>query len=85
MTEFGEKTLYGSGLTVITVGPDGNLWFTEEARNRVGRITPIGEITEFKLTVLADAAGLSSITAGADKKLWFTEKNNNKIGNFVVP
>ena len=28
-------------------GPDGNLWFTEFAGNKIGRITPAGTITEF--------------------------------------
>ena len=31
----------------ITAGPDGNIWFTEENGNRIGRITPGGVITEF--------------------------------------
>ena len=85
ITEFGEETPYSAGLTAITLGPDGNLWFTEGSGNRVGRITPTGVITEFKLTGLADYAGLSSITTGPDKKLWFTEKNANKIGSFTPP
>lgn len=85
ITEFGEETLYSAGLTAITLGPDGNLWFTEGSGNRVGRITPAGVITEFKLIGLADNAGLSSITTGPDKKLWFTEKNANKIGRFTPP
>ena len=37
-------------------GPDGNLWFTEFNRNRIGRITPSGVVTEFSV----------GITAGAD-------------------
>src|SRR5439155_25862858 len=36
-----------SGLTEIAAGPDGNLWFTEPAPNRIGRITPAGVVTEF--------------------------------------
>lgn len=32
----------------ITVGPDGNLWFTEQNSSRVARITPQGIITEFQ-------------------------------------
>src|SRR5512142_1613531 len=35
-----------SGPTGITVGPDGNLWFTEY-RGYIGRITTDGVITEF--------------------------------------
>src|SRR5262249_27559025 len=31
----------------IARGPDGNLWFTEFTSNRIGRITPAGQVTEF--------------------------------------
>jgi streptogramin lyase len=55
----------------ITGGPDGNLWFTEQSGNRIGRITPAGVITEFPLP----AAGSfpEAITAGSDGNLWFTQ------------
>ena len=33
----------------ITAGPDGNLWFTEDFGNKIGRITPAGVITEFPI------------------------------------
>ena len=33
----------------ITTGPDGNLWFTEFAASKIGRITPTGTITEFPI------------------------------------
>jgi virginiamycin B lyase len=33
------------GVSAITAGPDGNLWFTEA--KRIGRITPTGRVTEF--------------------------------------
>src|SRR5437868_4101348 len=36
----------------ITSGPDGNLWFAEAHGNRIGKITPSGEITEFPLPTL---------------------------------
>jgi hypothetical protein len=41
----------GSGCSpaLITSGPDGNLWFTEDCKNTIGRITPAGRITEFPL------------------------------------
>jgi len=41
----------------ITVGPDGNLWFTELLVNRIGRITPTGTITKFPLPVGASPQG----------------------------
>jgi virginiamycin B lyase len=62
----------------ITAGPDGNLWFTEENGNRIGRITPGGAITEFSQG-LDPAAKPVEITAGP-AGLWFTESGTTKIG-----
>jgi len=58
----------------ITPGPDGNLWFTEGIGNKIGRITPSGQITEFALS--SPDSGPSDITTGPDGALWFTEGNN---------
>ena len=41
-----EPGLGAVGFSSIAKGPDGNLWFTERSRNRIGRITPNGVITE---------------------------------------
>jgi len=38
ITEFSFSTA-SSGLVGIAAGPDGNLWFTENAGNKIGRIT----------------------------------------------
>ena len=54
----------------ITVGPDGNLWFVEEAASRIGRIDTTGDITEFPLAPGRKPAGIVSAPDGA---LWFTE------------
>ena len=51
----------------IVAGRDGNIWFAETGKNvaRIGRITPGGELTEYRLppqtTVLAMAAGPAGI------------------------
>ncbi len=37
----------GAGLAGIAAGPDGNVWFTEGVGNKIGRITPAGDVTEF--------------------------------------
>ena len=62
----------------ITAGPDGNLWFTEQAANKIGRISPSGTITEFPVPNF-----LSEIAAGPDGNLWFTEVRGNKIGRIT--
>jgi streptogramin lyase len=41
----------GSDPISIATGPDHNLWFTENVRNKIGRITPSGTITEFGLPI----------------------------------
>ncbi len=58
------------GLEGITAGPDGNVWFTESAANRIGRITPAGVVTEFSEGL--GSAAPSQITAAADGNLWFS-------------
>jgi streptogramin lyase len=47
VSEFDTGLTSGVSLWGITAGPDGNLWFTEESHNAVGRITPGAVITEF--------------------------------------
>ncbi len=86
----------------IAVGSDGNLWFTEgnevftpgpdpdgggTFHRNVGRITPTGEITEFRIE---DGIGptqcfclLNDIVQGPDNILYFTT-NNNSLGRITT-
>jgi DNA-binding beta-propeller fold protein YncE len=80
VTEFSAGITAGSYPFGITAGPDGNLWFTEEIGNRIGRITPLGVVTQFSITAGAGPAG---ITAGPDGNLWFTEVGGNRIGRIT--
>jgi len=47
----------------------GNPWSTEKIMNKIGRITPTGDITEFSTLPLRAPR---DITVGADGNLWFT-------------
>jgi streptogramin lyase len=59
-------------------GPDGALWFTESAGDKIGRLTPSGLVTEYSLpTPNADPSG---ITLGSDGALWFTEEGGAQVG-----
>ena len=62
----------------IAAGPDGNLWFSEEVANQIGRITPAGTITEFP-----GAGSPVGITAGPDGNLWFASTSGNAIGRIT--
>jgi streptogramin lyase len=57
--------------TSITNAPDGNLWFTEFERNKIGRITPQGQVTEFQLP--GAHPDPLAITLGKDGNLWIVE------------
>jgi virginiamycin B lyase len=54
----------------ITTGPDGALWFTDNAA--IGRITTEGTIQQFPLTT--PGATPENITSGPDGTLWFTQQ-----------
>ena len=79
-------TEFSSGLgtdpDALTAGPDGNLWFVDAGA--IGRITPSGQITEFK-------AGLNpgsmphAIVAGDDGNLWFTDSGTTKAIGKITP
>ena len=68
----------------ITRGPDGNVWFTEVDAvngNRIGRITPSGQIVEFA-TGITPGSQPFDIAAGPDGNLWFTE-TADRIGRIT--
>ena len=65
----------------ITGGPDGAIWFTEEAGNNIGRYSS-GAITEF--TVPTSASVPEQIASGPDGNLWFTEAMASKIGRITT-
>jgi streptogramin lyase len=63
----------------ITVGPDGNFWFTDNA-GKVWRMTLSGIMTPFSLT---SGGSPGRITSGPDGNLWFTELLANRIGRIT--
>ena len=65
----------------ITMGSDGNLWFTELVGNKVGRITTSGKVTEYSIPTANSLP--QEITANSDRNLWFTEANG-KIGRVTT-
>ena len=62
----------------ITMGPDHNLWFTENSGLKIGKINAQGVITEYPIP---GAQGLPGITTGPDGKLWFTDEFAGFIGH----
>jgi streptogramin lyase len=66
----------------LTVGGDGNIWFTEWAGGNVSRLIPSsGVITEF----LDPYGSPSCIATGPDKNIWFGDYSNNSLNEFLLP
>lgn len=66
----------------IASGPDGALWFTEGAGNKVGRLATAGTFTEFPIPTAGSRP--EGITTGPDGNLWFAEGIGNKIGRITT-
>jgi virginiamycin B lyase len=68
----------------ITVGLDGNVWFTQRYASMIGRITPRGHITEFPLPLPPHAArgtdDVVSIAPGPDGAVCFLQQQTNELG-----
>jgi virginiamycin B lyase len=88
ITPSGTITEYATGLqahnlsnpTSITLGPDGNLWFTDAgAQNlgssEIGKLTAAGAITEYPLGAKSIPA---DIITGPDGNLWFTDQGSTR-------
>jgi virginiamycin B lyase len=60
-----------AGLGRIVTAPDGAMWFIEKDANKVGRITPGGQITEFDLGARTTAdSTVKDVAVAADGTVW---------------
>lgn len=66
----------------LVVGPDGNVWFTQRAADKIGRITSEGAVTEFSLP--SSGSEPVGIAVGPDGAVWFTEYAGNRIGRITT-
>src|SRR5437868_7445822 len=68
----------GSQPFAITMGEDGNFWFTLSNSSKVARITPSGRISYSRTPSLSNPA---FITPGPDGNIWFNEGSSGKIAS----
>ena len=71
-----------SGKNIIVTGADGNLWFTEFAASRIGRIKTSGVIRQ---TRSKDSIEPEGIASGPDGNIWFAEFQADAIGELILP
>src|ERR1700722_17251457 len=65
----------------IAIGPDNNIWFTEYQGDRIGMMTPSGEVMRFPI---APDGIAERLTGGPDGALWFTDPKGNRVGRIAV-
>ncbi len=61
-----------AGLSSIVEGYEGDAWFTEHFADRIGRMTPAGELVEFALRPGTEP---SDLTVDAHGNFWFAAQN----------
>jgi virginiamycin B lyase len=69
-----------AGLGRIVTAPDGTMWFTEEDANKVGKVTPGGQVTEF--TFPAEFPGttrLKDLDVAPDGTIWVLYESGEKL------
>jgi streptogramin lyase len=81
-TRYGPATY--PAIFATTVGPDGNIWFTEcgvlaGATCKLGKVSPSTGI----LTESSDVGYANGLVAGPDGNVWFTEGRRNFIGRMT--
>jgi poly(3-hydroxybutyrate) depolymerase len=71
-----------SGLSDIALGPDGAMWFAEQA-GIIGRITAGGAISELALP----SAGTNpdGVAAGPGRTVWITETEGDAVTRAILP
>ncbi len=62
-----------AGLAGISLGHDGNVWFTESKANKIGRFNPAGAGTFTEYPVPAANAGLGQIVEYSARRFYFVE------------
>jgi virginiamycin B lyase len=74
----------GKALDGIALGPDGNVWITSAAGDKILRLTPSGTLDTYPVAVPGSASaalgGPTGIVVGPDGALWFTAETGDAIG-----
>ncbi len=73
---------YGSNVSSITSGPDGNIWYTAIETNKIGKVTISGIVTEY--TIPSPYSRPNSIVSDNNGNVWFTEFNSHKVARSTI-
>ena len=72
-----------ASLRGVTVGPDGNLWCTENFANKIGHMAPDGTLIG-EYDIPTPASGARCIAALSNGRLYFTQYDAGLIGEIIL-
>ena len=70
----------GGGVTPMSKGPDGNVWFAVVSRSQIGTISG-GNIKLYQTGPIQPS--ITGLTLGKDRALWFVQNSKDSIGRFT--
>jgi virginiamycin B lyase len=68
----------------ISLGADGNLWFTEFAASKIGQLNTLGKISENVTPSKKSTPNAIASGPGPNLNLWFTETDVWKVGQITI-
>ncbi|GAA4737688.1 hypothetical protein GCM10023350_22150 [Nocardioides endophyticus] len=69
-----------AGVGRIVTAPDGTMWFTEEDANKVGKVTPGGQVTEFAFPAeFPGTTRLKDLDVAPDGTIWVLYESGEKL------
>ena len=72
-----------ASLRGVTVGPDGNLWCTENFANKIGHMAPNGTLIG-EYGIPTPSSGARCIAALSNGRLYFTQYDAGLIGEIIL-
>jgi virginiamycin B lyase len=74
-----------AGLGRIVASPDGSVWFTERDANKVGKISPSGQVTEFPFSAqFPGTTRLMDLDVAPDGSVWVVYESGEKIAHLAA-
>ena len=67
----------------VTVGPDGNLWCTENFANKIGHMAPDGTLIG-EYDIPTPSSGARCIATLSNGRLYFTQYDAGLIGEIIL-
>jgi streptogramin lyase len=67
-----------SGVSWVTAGKEGDLWFIQPLNGTIGRMTPAGSVTQFP-----DGEQPNKIATGPEGNLWFTQYHSGRVARLT--